>query len=61
MDLKPIDAPPVPEDFHIKLRERFFKKFTEIHQNCEKFKKSICLFKGIDTIPKNCEDTDHFV
>ena len=29
IDIKPIDAPTVPEDFHVKLRDRFFKKFLE--------------------------------
>lgn len=61
MDLSPVDAPAVPADFHLKLRQRFFKKFSDAHQESESFKKSICLFKGIEAIPKNCEDTDHFV
>lgn len=61
MDIEPLNAPKVPEDFHLKLRQRFYKKFSEVHSGDEHFKKSICLFKGIETVPKNHEDTNHFV
>lgn len=61
MDINPIDAPKVPQDFHVKLRKRFYEKFLSLEGNSPAFKSSICFFKGIETIPKNHEDTNHFV
>ena len=61
MDIKPVDAPEVPEGFHTRLRERFFKHFSQAEAAKETFKGSICLFKGIEDVPKNYEDTNHIV
>lgn len=61
MDIKPVDAPTVPEDFHVKLRQRFFYHFSHLQNENPAFKKSACLFQGIQDIPKNYEDTNHVV
>lgn len=62
MNIEPINAPAVPEGFHLKLRKRFYNALMEeMSKKDAEFNSSICLFKGIQTIPKNYEDVDHVV
>ena len=59
MELDPINNPPIPEDFHLKLRTRFLKKFHE--SVGEQGKNSISLYKGIEEVPKNYDDINQVV
>ncbi len=61
MQIDPIDAPDVPKDHHLKLRNRFYEKFKSDLAGEAHFKNSACLFKGIEDLPKNYEDTNHIV
>ena len=37
MQIDPINAPKVPEDFFLKLRNRFYSKLVETQHNSEHF------------------------
>lgn len=59
LELKPVEAPPIPKDFHTKLRNRFLAALKEEVKDLKK--NSVCLFKGIPTVHKNYDDIDYKV
>lgn len=59
MEISPVDCPKIPHDFHLKLRQRFIKKLTEVEGSSEGFNNSLTLLKGIETLHKNYDDIDY--
>lgn len=58
LELLPIQAPAIPADFHVKLRQRFLAALKNISGVPEN---AVCLFKGIPTVNKNYDDIDYKV
>lgn len=56
-----MDAPKVPEDFHLKLRTRFIHRLSQVASHLPHFDNSVSLFKGIETLHKNYDDIDYLV
>lgn len=61
MEISAVDCPPVPEDFHLKLRNRYLDKLREVEGTAPNFANSVSLFKGIETLHKNYDDIDYLV
>ena len=60
MELEPVHCPQIPPNFHQKLRTRFINKLKEVAKD-EHLDRSISLYKGITTLPKNYDDIDYLV
>ena len=59
MQISPVDCPKIPEDFHLKLRQRYLNKLREVEGSADNFQNSVSLFKGIETLHKNYDDNDY--